>query len=69
MGYFAVRGQPDRVKLGLLAFTGGILLSVAIEEMIVQAHAATAENESDPWEGVILVAGFGMFALLSAYLE
>jgi ZIP family zinc transporter len=68
VGYFTMRGQPEWIQLSLLAFTGGILLSISVEEMVTQAHEATAGGERDPWEGLILVAGFGLFALLSAYL-
>ena len=38
VGYFGVRAQPEIVKLALLAFTAGILVAVAVEEMIPEAH-------------------------------
>ena len=34
VGYWGVRGQPEIIKLALLAFTAGILLTLAVEEMI-----------------------------------
>jgi zinc transporter, ZIP family len=63
VGYWVVRGQPEIVKLGLLAFTAGILLTVAVEEMIPEAHK---EGEAR-LATVCLVGGFALFALLSAY--
>ena len=65
VGYWAVRGQPDAVKLGLLAFTAGILLTVAVEEIVVQAH----EEEDSRWASLFLVGGFALFALIGTYLE
>lgn len=64
IGYFAVRGQPDIVKFALLAFTAGILLTVVIEEMIQEAH----EQEDEPLSALLLVGGFALFGLISAYL-
>lgn len=66
IGYWAVRGQPDTVKFGLLAFTAGILLTVAIEEIVVQAHEA---GEDSSWATLFLVGGFALFAAITAYAE
>lgn len=63
IGYFAVRDAPDVVKLGLLAFTAGILLTVAVEEMIPEAHKEAEARLAT----VCLVGGFTLFALLSIY--
>jgi ZIP family zinc transporter len=65
IGYWAVRGQSELLKLGLLAFTAGILTTVAVEEMLPEAH----ENiEDTSWETLVFVSGFALFALLSVYL-
>ena len=64
LGYWAVRGQPDAVKFGLLAFTAGILLTVAVEEIVVEAH----QGEDSRWASLFLVGGFALFALLTAYI-
>jgi zinc transporter, ZIP family len=65
LGFFGVRGGPEIVKLSLLAFTAGILVSVAIEEMIPEAHEA-----GDPrFAPLALVGGFALFALISVYFE
>ena len=65
IGYWAVRGQPEELKFGLLAFTAGILLTVAIEEMLTEAH----EGEEPRLASLFLVGGFALFALLSVYLN
>ncbi len=63
LGFFGVRSRPEIVKLSLLAFTAGILLSVAVEEMIPEAYEA-GEPRFAP---LALVGGFAIFALISAY--
>lgn len=65
LGYWAVRGAPEIYKLSLLAFTAGILLTVAVEEMVTQAH----ETEDARWDSLLLVAGFALFALITVYFE
>lgn len=64
IGYWVVRGQADIVKLVLLAFTAGILLTVSVEEMIPEAH----ENADPRSAGLALVGGFVLFVFLSVYL-
>lgn len=65
LGYFGVRGQPEIIKLALLSFTAGILVAVAVEEMIPEAHEA-----GDPrYAPLALVGGFALFALISVYFE
>lgn len=65
LGYWAVRNAPNIYKLSLLAFTAGILVTVAVEEMVVQAH----QTEDTRWDALVLVAGFALFALISVYLD
>lgn len=65
LGYWAVQDAPDILKLSLLAFTAGILVTVAVEEMVVQAH----QTEDTRWDALVLVAGFALFALISVYLD
>ena len=66
IGYWAVRGQPDIYKQVLLAFTAGILLTVAVEEILTEAHEGDGGSS---WDTLALVGGFALFALLSASLE
>lgn len=65
IGFWGVRGAPELVKLSLLAFTAGVLLTVVIEAMMPEAH--------EEWEGrlggLFLVGGFALFAVLSTALE
>ena len=67
VGFWAVRGQPDWVKMMLLAFTAGVMLSVAVEEMLTEAHR---EGGPDPgWATPCLIGGFALFTLISVYFE
>lgn len=65
IGYWAVRGAPEVVKLALLAFTAGILLTVAIEEIVTEAH----QEEDARAASLFLVGGFALFALIGVYFE
>lgn len=65
LGYWVVRQAPDIYKLSLLALTAGILVTVAVEEMVTQAHA----TEDTRWDTLALVGGFALFALISVYFE
>jgi ZIP family zinc transporter len=64
VGYWAVRGQPEEVKLALLAFTAGILMTVVVEEIVPEAH----EGEEARIATLVLIGGFALFALLAHYL-
>ena len=65
IGYWAVRDSAEIVKLSLLAFTAGILITVSIEEMITEAH----EKPDSAFASFFLTAGFALFALIAVYLE
>ena len=62
---FALRGQPEVYKLGLLAFTAGILLTVAVEEIVVEAH----REEDGRTASLVLVGGFALLIALGELLE
>lgn len=64
IGYWAVRGAADIYKFSLLAFTAGILLTVAVEEILEHAH----ETEDTAVDSILLVGGFALFALISVYI-
>jgi zinc transporter, ZIP family len=64
VGYFAVRDQPEVLKLALLAFTAGVLTTVVVEEIVPEAH----EDGEARFAALVFVGGFALFALLSAYL-
>ncbi len=65
IGYWAVRNQPVIVKLALLAFTAGILLTVVVGEIMPEAH----EDGEAQLAALMLVGGFALFALITTYLE
>ena len=64
IGYWAVRGQPEALKLSLLAFTAGVLVSVVVEEIVPESH----EGEESRLATLFFISGFALFSLLSAYL-
>ena len=64
LGYWGVRDAPEAAKLMLLAFTAGILTTVAVEKMIPQAHQRGGARVATG----AFVGGFALFALLSEYL-
>lgn len=53
------------MKLCLLAFTAGILLTVVIEKVVLEAHR---EGDSR-LAGFALVGGLALFAAISAHAE
>lgn len=65
ISYFALRGGPEIYKLGLLAFTAGILLTVAVEEIVVEAH----REDDSRLASLFLVGGFALFIALGEFLE
>ena len=65
ISYFALRGGPEIYKLGLLAFTAGILLTVAVEEIVVEAH----REDDSRLASLFLVGGFALFVALGEFLE
>lgn len=67
MGFFLVRGQSDLLKHGLLSFAGGLLATLAIDEVLGEAHESDEEHSS--LQTLTMTAGFAFFALLSIYFE
>ena len=65
IGYWGLKTAPEIVKLSVLAFTAGILVTVAVEEMISEAH----KEKDARLASMFLVGGFALFAFLSAMLE
>lgn len=54
----------ELLQLSALAFTAGVLLSVAVEEIGPQAH-----DKEPRTSALALVGGFAVFALVAAYVE
>lgn len=65
LSYVVLRGQAEIYRLGLLAFTAGILLTVAVEEIVVEAH----REEDSRLASLFLVGGFALFVALGEFLE
>ena len=66
IGYWGMRGAPELYQLMLLTFTAGVLTTLVIEELVPEAHDEVADTRLAP---LVFVAGFALFALISAYLE
>lgn len=64
VGYWGLRGQSESLKLALLAFTAGIVLTLVVEEMVPEAQRG-GEAEA---AALLLLGGFAAVALLSAYV-
>lgn len=48
----------------MLALTGGVLLTVVIEQLVPEAH----EGDPSRWGAVFLTAGFAIFGAVAVYL-
>lgn len=64
LGFLALRQAPDIVTFSVLAFTGGALLSLALEEMLPEAH----DQFSSRRDAFYLTVGFALFAAVSVYV-
>jgi ZIP family zinc transporter len=64
LGFWGARSLTTSVRLAALAFAGGILLPVSVEDIMPQAHA----REEARLAALAFVLGFVLFALASAYL-
>ncbi len=65
VSFLALRTAPALVQVSALAFTAGLLLAVAVEEIGPEAH----EAEDVRFAPLALVGGFGLFTLVAAYTE
>ena len=65
LGYWGLRGRDPVWQIAVLAFGAGMLVIVAVEEMMREAHKA-----AEPWFGALaFTAGFVLFTFLGTYLE
>lgn len=67
IGYWGMRGQSELYQLMLLTFTAGVLTTLVVEELVPEAHEALQKGEGR-LAPLFFVAGFALFALISAYL-
>ena len=66
VGYWLLRGQGETLKLAALAFTAGILLIAAVEEMLEQAHEAAEDTRLSAG---FFIGGFALFTAVASYFE
>ncbi|MDP9313415.1 MAG: ZIP family metal transporter [Chloroflexota bacterium] len=66
IGYWLLRNQSETFKLTALAFTAGILLLAAVEEMIQEAHEAAEDTRLSAG---FFIGGFALFTLVASYFE
>ena len=63
-GYFVLRGRSRLAQFGVLGFTAGLLTTLAVEEIIPQAHE---RGESHAAAAAFVIA-FAAFIALTSYL-
>lgn len=69
-GFQLLRSREEIWQLTLLASTAGILITVAVEKMVSQAHEAYSdEDRGGAWKGLALAGRFALFALMSQLFE
>lgn len=66
LSYFVLRNVAESIQLTALAFTAGLLLVAASEEIIGEAHEATEDSR---WSVLAIVGGFVLFAFVAGYFE
>lgn len=66
VGYWVLRGQSEALKLAALAFTAGLLIVAAVEDMVTEAHESA---EDVHWSTVAFVGGFCLFTLVASCFE
>ena len=66
LSYLFLQDQGEVVQLTALAFTGGLLLVAAAEEIIGEAHEAAPDTR---WSTLAISLGFVLFALVAGYFE
>lgn len=63
LGYLLLRDAPELARFALLAFTGGLLTTVVIEELVPEAHREGGAR----FAAFATVGGFALFAAVSRY--
>lgn len=66
LSFLVLRHQAETIQLAALAFTGGLLLVAAAEEIVGEAHAAACDKR---WSSLAISGGFVLFALVASYFE
>lgn len=66
LSFLLLRHQSLEMQLAALAFTAGLLLVAAAEEIVGEAHEAACDKR---WSSLAITAGFVLFALVASYFE
>lgn len=66
LSYLVLRDQSEAIQLAALAFTAGLLLAAASEEIVGEAHEAAPDTR---WSSLAITGGFVLFALVASYFE
>ena len=66
IAYALLRSVAESVQMAALMFVAGLLTVAAVEDMLQEAHDAREDNQRS---ALAFVAGFALFALISAGLE
>jgi ZIP family zinc transporter len=66
LAYWLLRDQPAVLQMSALAFTAGLLVIVAVEDMVPEAHESV---EDFPLATGAFIGGFALFTLTASYLE
>lgn len=66
LAFTLLRGASDSLQMAVLMFVAGLLTVAAVEDMLQEAHAAREDTQRS---ALAFVAGFALFALISAGLE
>ena len=66
ISFWVLRDQSESLQLTALAFTAGLLILAAVEEMLKQAHESAEDSRMTA--GYFL-AGFVLFTLVAGYFE
>lgn len=66
LAFALLRGRTEALQMAALIFVAGLLTIAAVEDMLQEAHAARADTQRS---ALAFVAGFALFALVSAGLE
>ncbi len=65
LGYWLMRGQPLLIQASVLSLTAGILTALVTEGIMPEAHVDGEARLA----ALVVVSGFGLFTLLSRYLQ
>lgn len=66
VGFWLLRGQAESMQLAALAFTAGILLLAAVEDMLKEAHEVAEDTRAS---AAFFLGGFILFTVVSSLFQ